>query len=677
MSWRVAILFVCEQWRHLATVRCEWQSAGWMKSLSRRTLCIKSHAAAAISSLEEYKYKQADDCVVLNGRGLTIATIYAVASRRSTKVAIEPRSVDKMQENVDYLSGKIQDGMVIYGVNTGYGASADVRSDDTVELQNSLIRFLNAGFGPTFPPELVRAVMLVRANSLSLGFSGIRPTTVQLLVSMLNADIIPVVPKRGSVSASGDLMPTSYIAACMMGRPDAKVTADGVETTAPAALEQVRLRPVEFQAKEALAVINAASFASSLGACVLFDANAAILLTQVATALAVESLEGRVESFHPTIGLCVPHAGLQEVSTNLRSLLDGSRLAVQGMKLNQKDEASRLKQDRYCLRSAPQWLAPIVETVQESTRRIETEVNSANDNPLIDHVNDAVIHCANFQGVSSTVAMDQVRQSLQLCGKLIFSQMEEIVNVNLSHGLPPNIAGGDYDVDFGFKGADIAMASYMAELDVLTNPVTNHVIATEMHNQSVNSLGLLSARKSQDAVEVLHMMLANILCCEVQAVDLRWLQRRVEDELAHLLPRYGVDPAVARRHVGPWYRLALQPTTAAGQLWRDLGVTGAEHDEFMADVVGRMEALTARVRSNDCYSDVYQELGQGTRQMYRFLRRTLHIPFHTGEAALDTSLRKIFAAIQRHDMDDVLIDIFKPAVQEESADYTKDIDEKQ
>ncbi|KAI0209775.1 Phenylalanine aminomutase (L-beta-phenylalanine forming), partial [Lamellibrachia satsuma] len=458
--------------------------------------------------------------VVINGEGLTLAAIYAVANR-STKVAIEPKSVDLMQDNVDYLSGKIREGLVIYGVNTGYGGSADVRSDDTAELQISAIRVLNAGFGPTFPPELVRAVMLVRANCLSLGFSGIRPTTVQLLVDMLNEDIVPVVPKRGSISASGDLMPTSYIAACMMGRPDARVVVDGVETTATAAFQRARLSHVKFQAKEALAVVNAASFASSLGACVLFDANVAVLLTQVATALAVESLEGRVESFHPTIRRCLPHAGLREVAGNLTTLLDGSRLAVQELSMEQKDETNRLMQDRYCLRSAPQWLAPVAETMQESVRRITTETNSANDNPLIDHANDAIIHCGNFQGISSTVAMDQARQALQLCGKLIFSQMEEIVNVTLSNGLPPNLAGKDYNVDFGFKGTDIAMASYMSELDVLTNPVTNHVVSAEMHNQSVNSLGLLSARKTNEALEVLQMMLASMLCCEMQAVDLR------------------------------------------------------------------------------------------------------------------------------------------------------------
>ena len=239
---------------------------------------------SAITCLEEYR--KAEDCVCINGEGLSLATVYAVANSRATTVTIELNSVATMQENVEYLTGKMRDATVICGVNTGYEGSADVRSDDKVELQELLVRHLNAGFAPTFAPELVRAVMLVRTNSLSIELFGIRPTTVQLLVSMLNEDIVPVVSKRGSVSASGDIMPTSYIAACMMGRPDARVVVHGVETTAPVALNAAGLNPVEFQAKEALAVLNAASFASSLGACVLFDANVAILLTQVTTALA-------------------------------------------------------------------------------------------------------------------------------------------------------------------------------------------------------------------------------------------------------------------------------------------------------------------------------------------------------------------------------------------------------
>ena len=164
----------------------------------------------------------------------------------------------------------------------------------------------------------------------------------------MNSDLIPVVPKRGSVSASGDLMPTSYIASCMMGRSDARVTLKGEPMTAPEALSKLNLTPVTFQEKEALAVINAGSFASSLGAQVLYEANIAALLTQVATALSVEALSGRVESFHPLIHQCLAHPGQQEVAANIRAMLDGS-LMVADPKEHEpgKDKAGVLKQDRY------------------------------------------------------------------------------------------------------------------------------------------------------------------------------------------------------------------------------------------------------------------------------------------------------------------------------------------
>ena len=243
--------------------------------------------------------------------------------------------------------------------------------------------------------------MAVRVNSLSCGYSGVRPSTVQLLADMLNHDIIPEVPKRGSVSASGDLIPTSYIAACMQGRSDAMVTKQGVRMRAPDALADAGLEPVTFQAKEALAVINSASFASSLAALVLYDANIAVTLTQIATALSVESLRGRVESFHPTIHRCLPHPGQQEVAANIRELLRESKFAIQ-IGEPTGDKPGLLKQDRFALRSSPQWLGPVLETMLESVRRVTTEINSANDNPLIDHMTDEILHGANFQGMWRT-----------------------------------------------------------------------------------------------------------------------------------------------------------------------------------------------------------------------------------------------------------------------------------
>ena len=246
-------------------------------------------------------------------------------------------------------------------------------------------------------PSLPRGVMLMRANSLSRAKSGVRPKVIEQICDMLNADIIPIVPKRGSVSASGDLMPTSYIAAAMMGRPDCKVTHQGHPKSAPDALRDSGLEPIIFQSKEALAVVNSCSFSSALAAQVLHTANKAFLWTQLAVAMSVESLNGHVESFHQTIHDNMPHPGQIEVAKNIRNLLIGSKLAIMDLEMNREDCEGVLKQDRYALRTSAQWLGPVAETLTHACERVTTDLNSTNDNPIIDHCQDLILHGGNFQ----------------------------------------------------------------------------------------------------------------------------------------------------------------------------------------------------------------------------------------------------------------------------------------
>ena len=486
-----------------------------------------------------------------------------------------------------------------------------MRSNNVSELQRSLIRHLNAGFGTTLPAYLVKAVMAVRINSLSLGYSGIRPSTVDLLVSMFNHDIIPVVPKRGSVSASGDLMPTSYIAACMIGRSDARVLFDGVPMTAPEAFADARLKSVTFQGKEALAVVNSASFSSSLGAIVLYDANIAIVLTQVATALTSEALCGSIESFHPTIHRCLPHPGQQEVASNIRHMLVESKF-TRHAPVTSNDQAGVLKQDRYALRSSPQWLGPVVETALESIRRVTTELNSANDNPLIDHEQDEILHGANFQGTSVAVAMDQLRQSLQLCGKLLFGQMQELVNHTMNDGLPPNLAGTDVNVDFGFKGMDTAMASYMSELDYLSNNVTNHVLSTELHNQAVNSMALVSARYTQKVLDILQMMITNIFLAQLQAIDLRLMKTKTELALSKLLADCDPQTLEPVLKLIPWYQFVFCPRDSSQKVLQYFPVMKqSDKQQLSSQIEDTMQEIRLEFQSGRQVADVERLLGQG------------------------------------------------------------------
>ena len=247
----------------------------------KRTMAYRCpHTCLSLTFLKEF-HSILKSNIILNGFELTIPRLYAISKKLVSRVSVDTNSIENVEANAQYLDGKVRGGKVIYGVNTGFGGSADVRSPKLEEVQKSLVRHLNAGFSTKFTSDVTRGVMAVRANSLCRARSGVRPEIIKLLTSMLNHDIIPEVPVRGSVSASGDLMPTSYIAAAMSGRTDCKVKKNGEAMFAPEALTQAGLEPVVFQAKEALAVVNSSSFAASLGASVLYETNKAVLLTQV------------------------------------------------------------------------------------------------------------------------------------------------------------------------------------------------------------------------------------------------------------------------------------------------------------------------------------------------------------------------------------------------------------
>ena len=248
-----------------------------------------------------------------------------------------------------------------------------------------------------FDSSVPRGMMLTRVNSLSRAMSGVRPEVIKLLCDMIKADIIPLVPKRGSISASGDLMPSSYVAAAMMGTPECKVFFNGTLTSANEALKAAKLLPIVFESKEALAIVNSCSFAVSLGGQVLYDANKAAVLTQVAVAMTAEALLGRTESFHPTIHSCMPHFYQVEAANNILVMLEGSKLAKTELDMKNEDSEGTLKHDRYALRTAAQWLGPALEQLQRATETATTDLNSTNDNPVIDHLGDNILHGGNFQ----------------------------------------------------------------------------------------------------------------------------------------------------------------------------------------------------------------------------------------------------------------------------------------
>lgn len=420
-------------------------------------------------------------------------------------------------------------------MNTGCGANADTRTKKLVTLQHSFFQHHQAGVLPetqpsddwteshSFPSDVIRATMLLRCNSLLRGHSAVRIEIIEFLLTALSHDILPLIPRRGSISASGDLAPLSYVGGLLEGNSDIFVRTTGEDgkvaiVPAPEALARVGLKPMKLRAKEGLGLMNGTAVSAGAAALVLYESHNLALLTQLTVAMAAEAMQGTSDNYNDFISQCRPHSGQAEVACNIRNFLTGSKLAV----------ASGLKsagnvQDGYSLRTASQWIGPQLEDLLLADRQLAVELNSTTDNPLIDVLGDRFHHGGNFQAASVTSAMEKTRTALTMLGRLHQAFSGELVNPVLNKGLPPNLCADDPSISFTAKGIDVNMTAYFSELAFLANSVASHVQTAELNNQPINSLALISARYTAQSVEIVSIMCAASLYMLCQAMDLRAL----------------------------------------------------------------------------------------------------------------------------------------------------------
>lgn len=470
--------------------------------------------------------------MLLDRDEIDLAAVEAVAKSR---IEVRFQNIDaadkELQSSIDVLSLRLEKGEALYGISTGFGGSANLRTGDTHALQRSLLQMQHSGITPVIrraapgeprllasetcmPSSWVRGAMLIRCKSLLRGYSAVRMDIIQSILALLNNDMIPLVPLRGSISASGDLQPLSYLAGAIEGNPAVYLWADdgngGREIiAADAALARLKLQPIDFGPKEGLAVLNGTAISTAVGALALRETHHLALLTQILTAMSVEALAGLADSFDPIFAKVRPHPGQTEVAMNIQHFLRGSKLAL----FNRDGERDKggLKQDRYSIRTASQWIGPQLEDLLLAHAQISTECNSVTDNPLIDARTDTIHNGGNFQAVSVTSAMEKSRMALQMFGRILFSQCTELINPATNNGLPPNLAADDPSTSYTMKGLDISVAAYASELGFLANPVSSHVHTAEMGNQAINSLALISARYTYTAIETFSMLSASYL----------------------------------------------------------------------------------------------------------------------------------------------------------------------
>ncbi|KAJ4192595.1 hypothetical protein NW767_000888 [Fusarium falciforme] len=632
--------------------------------------------------------KDGKDKVILDGDNLDIASLIAVA-RFGVKpeISTDEELARRIALSVDALAEYLSHEYVVYGVNTGFGGSADVRTDDWLETQIGLLQHTQSAIITIFdknpgsnserdpshvmPPEWVRGAILARANQNMRGQSSVRMEVLEKLVNLLHYEITPMVPLRGTISASGDLMPMSYIAGAVTGNPDVfvQVGQGKLAKVMPSseALQNSGLSPSGLGPKEALGLINGTAPSVSVASLVLHDAQQLAVLAQMLTAFASESMGGNVEWATPFIHAVRPHPGQIEAAANIRSFLRGSEFVV-GLE-NRKRTGEGLWQDRYSTRTSPQWIGPYLEDLLLAQRQISVELNSTSDNPLVDasekdgQVVGEVYSGGNFQAVVVTSAMDKTRLALQMIGRMLFSQVSEIISPSTNNGLEANLNASDKE-NFTMKGIDVNMAAYMSELAALAHPVSSHIMSAEMHNQGINSLALLSARRTMEAVDLVAHMCACHIYVSCQAVDLRASHRLFLEAIRKVLSdtsedgpfyAFGLDePAVEKlaeavfptvestwyeRNAGSWkdriiptVDATMAPVTqflATEELNCPLSCLAVFRAQFHKSVVATASSIfypNMAIRP----VDVATKLGDGTAPLYTWVRSKLGVPTHCG-----------------------------------------------
>jgi histidine ammonia-lyase len=478
---------------------------------------------------------------VVVGRPLSLEALEDVA-RRGRTVVFEPEErarVARSRTAIDAIAAAGDDAPRVYGVNTGFGALSETRisAHDVRQLQKNLVRSHSTGIGPDLATPEVRGMMLLRAQVLALGCSGVRPELVDVLVAMLGAGVHPRIPAQGSVGASGDLAPLAHLALAMIGEGEARL-GDGPIMPSAAAMARAGVAPVVLEAKEGLALINGTQYMAALGTLALLEAERLSLVGDVAGAMSLEALKGSSRPFDERLHAARPHPGQAKVARNLRAMLAESEI------MESHKDCGKV-QDAYSLRCMPQVHGATRDALGWVRSVLEREVNSVTDNPSVflrDDGSADVLSGGNFHGQPLAFALDLAAMAVAELANVSERRVEQLVNPALSTGLTPFLAPGS-GLHSGFMIAQVASASLVSENKVLCHPASVDSIPSSAGKEDHVSMGSVSARKLGQVVENVRQSLAIEILTAAAGLDQR----------APLAPSRGVAAvhAAVRRRVEP------------------------------------------------------------------------------------------------------------------------------
>lgn len=460
-------------------------------------------------------YQMDASTTVFSGAPLQIADVVGLArQQRHAELSQQPEFRARIGRGAAYLDRLLAEEGEIYGVTTGYGDSCTVSipSELVAELPHHLYTYHGCGFGAWFSPEETRAVLAARLASLSQGYSGVSVGLLEQITAFLQHDILPLIPAEGSVGASGDLTPLSYLAAALCGEREVRYQ-DQIRP-AQAALAATGLQPLRLRPKEGLAIMNGTAVMTGLACLAWQRAQYLAQLASRITAMASLTLDGNAYHFDATLFSVKPHPGQQQVAARIR----GDLAEVTA------PHAEKRIQDRYSIRCAPHVIGVLDDALTSLKPWIENELNSANDNPLIDPDQEQLLHGGHFYGGHIAFAMDSLKNAVANVADLLDRQLALLVDSRFNNGLPANLSGATgprAPINHGLKALQISSSAWTAEALKLTMPASVFSRSTECHNQDKVSMGTIAARDCLRILQLTEQVTAALLIACRQGLALR------------------------------------------------------------------------------------------------------------------------------------------------------------